>query len=437
MTSKSHIQVLGAVTPPRPRRPPTLSAASDAAAPGGSLSAILCVLLFLLALPTETGAWYWAGVNQSALSLEGVKSVIPQYTLWAILPFAVILHLNSHGLKYYKRALGIFLPFLIFGVVSAFQGIFPLYSLRLIIFWLACASVCVVVAGGLTLPQVARLLFYAVLLLLVLSIILALFVKNAGISHDSRVAGGAVWSGVFTGRIILGAMAAWGVLLVLLRKYVGWIATLVMLVCATLCLYESHAAGAIVAVATSLAFAVAIIQLRAMTLSTASKVLILGVGSAAAVAIVLTLTPIILTALGRDTTLTGRTDIWQLYLPKALEHPILGQGPGSFSEPSQITAEIFFRLGHLGEIRTPHSMYIALLGEVGILGLLAEVGALLYIAFVLPFRTPNSATLVCGAGAVLTLVGGLAESDMLYQPTLSLFFLMMLFASRGDAPRAA
>jgi O-antigen ligase len=340
-------------------------------------------------------------------------------------------------MTYYKRTLGIFVPFLIIGLVSAFQGIFPIISVHLMTLWLACASVCVVVAGGLNTRQVARLLFYSVLIELVLSIILAVLFKSVGTSHDSRVSAGVSWNGVFQGRILLGMMASWGLLLSLFRKYVGWIPSLVMAACAALCLYESHAAGDVVAAASSLAFAVAIMLLRRTTLSTVSKAWTLGLGSLAAVTGVLTLSPIILKALGRDATLTGRTEIWQAYIPRALERPILGQGPGSFSVPSQVTAELFYRLAQWGDIRTPHSMYIALLGEVGVLGLAAALGAWFYVAFVLPFRTQNLTTLICGAGAVLIMVNGFSESSMLYEPSLSLFIFLMLFASRNDAPKIA
>jgi hypothetical protein len=79
-------------------------------------------------------------------------------------------------------------------------------------------------------------------------------------------------------------------------------------------------------------------------------------------------------------------------------------------------------------------MYIALFGEVGALGLAAELGALFYIAFVLPFKTPNSVTLACSAGAILAMTEGLVEVDMLYAPTISLFIILFLFAIRGKSP---
>jgi len=436
MTYNSHIQVLGAI-PDAPARGAADNAPIASTDAGGGLTALFCIFLVLLALPTETGAWYWAGAHNAAVNVSGVKSVIPQYTLWAILPFAVMLHINSFGLKYYKRSVGLFFPFLIIGLISSFQGVFPINSLRSVIFWLAGSSVCVVAAGGLSQRQAAQLLFYVIFLELTLSIVLALLFKSAGLDHDGRLGGGGVtWRGVFPNRIELGGVAGWGLLLTIFRKEVGLIPAAGMLVCSTLCLYEAHAVGALIAAAGSVAFAVAVVVLRQAKIPTLSKTLILGLGSIAGVIAIVFLMPLIFKALHRDVTLAGRTEIWQAYLPRALEHPILGQGPGSFTTPSPITVELFFRFVTLGAIRTPHNMYIAALGECGVPGLIAMVGALFYISFVLPFRTSNATSLICSAGAMLVMVNGLAETDLVFIAGPSLFMLMMLLSIRGDVPTA-
>jgi O-antigen ligase len=434
MTYTNHIRVMDAAAKPARERPTADPTPAEPVETKASLAVIFCVFLFLLAQPTEMGIWYWAGVNGSSLNTQGIRSAIPQYLLSAILPFAVIFHVNSCGFKYYARAVGVFLPFLAIGLISGLQGLFPLFSIRLLVAWVACASICVIVAGGLSQRQAVRLVFYVVLLEIILSIVLALFFKSAGVMPYNRAAGGIAWRGLFAINIALGMMAAWGAVLSLLRKFVGWPPTLAMLGCAMICLYEAHSAGAMFALVCSMAFAGVVLLLRRSSLSTISKVIVLGLGTVTALTVVVTVVPLILAALGRDPTLTGRTEIWQLYIPAALQHPILGQGPGSFSAPSDVTAALFYRLTYLGAIRTPHSMYIALFGEVGALGLAAELGALFYIAFVLPFKTPNSVTLACSAGAILAMTEGLVEVDMLYAPTISLFIILFLFAIRGKSP---
>lgn len=64
---------------------------------------------------------------------------------------------------------------------------------------------------------------------------------------------------------------------------------------------------------------------------------------------------------GRDTTLTGRTDIWAWLLPIAMQHPLLGGGFGSFWTTR--TIEVF-------RIRSAHSGYLDVLLGTGFIGLL-------------------------------------------------------------------
>ena len=67
------------------------------------------------------------------------------------------------------------------------------------------------------------------------------------------------------------------------------------------------------------------------------------------------------TNIGRDATLTGRTEVWQNLLPVAMKHPILGHGFGGFW-----TAESrdFFMISEA------HSGYLDVLLEIGFVGLI-------------------------------------------------------------------
>jgi len=70
-------------------------------------------------------------------------------------------------------------------------------------------------------------------------------------------------------------------------------------------------------------------------------------------------------AAGRDTTLTGRADVWASLLPAAMRHPLLGNGFGGFWTPA--SREVF-------HISGAHSGYLDVLLGLGFSGLLA-VGA--------------------------------------------------------------
>jgi O-antigen ligase len=69
----------------------------------------------------------------------------------------------------------------------------------------------------------------------------------------------------------------------------------------------------------------------------------------------------ITSVLGRDETLTGRTDIWAVLLPIAMEHPIFGLGFGGFWTPE--TIEVY-------KVPHAHSGYLDVLLQMGFVGLL-------------------------------------------------------------------
>ena len=64
---------------------------------------------------------------------------------------------------------------------------------------------------------------------------------------------------------------------------------------------------------------------------------------------------------GRDTTLTGRTDVWKRLLPVAMNHPILGHGFGGFWTPA---SRDFFKISEA------HSGYLDVLLGLGFVGLI-------------------------------------------------------------------
>jgi exopolysaccharide production protein ExoQ len=77
-------------------------------------------------------------------------------------------------------------------------------------------------------------------------------------------------------------------------------------------------------------------------------------------------------ALGRDATLTGRTDIWRALWPIAMQHPVLGQGYGSFW-----VRQRWFSLGSEGTfvtVKEGHNGYLDVFLELGIIGLILLIG---------------------------------------------------------------
>ncbi len=145
--------------------------------------------------------------------------------------------------------------------------------------------------------------------------------------------------------------------------------------------------------------------------------------------------PVALELLGKDPTLTGRTEIWGIYIEHALEHPWFGQGPGTFSGKSVVTEALLNRLGHLGEIYTPHNMYIAVLGDAGCLGLMTFVVTVLVLVFGLGHQMHPVCTGAIASVGVLFLVSGMAETREVFNAGFH-WFLIFVLRSLGMQTKA-
>ena len=78
----------------------------------------------------------------------------------------------------------------------------------------------------------------------------------------------------------------------------------------------------------------------------------------------------ILTELGRDSTLTGRTPIWGVMILKLIERPLLGYGRGSFFAPGSPYAFEAGRVLHAGWVPGHgHNGFLDLAIDIGLIGL--------------------------------------------------------------------
>ena len=170
--------------------------------------------------------------------------------------------------------------------------------------------------------------------------------------------------------------------------------------------------------------------LRRSRLSVGLRALTLAVLTMSALLFLYFLSAALLELIGRDATFTGRTYIWDAFLARAKELWLIGGGPGSFSNrASPYVADIAYRFRALGAIHTPHNMYIATLGEIGIFGLLAFVGPILYFAFVLPFRNASSCALAGATVAFTMLVSGIGETREVFGLGMNMFLLVLMIAT--------
>jgi exopolysaccharide production protein ExoQ len=400
-----------------------------------ALASAFLVLLLVLCLIQFSGAWYWGGVDLTQEDLEGVQPFgVPfRYSVWLCISIGIFYYFSSFSYKAVGAALMPFLPFIGMGLISGVQGFSFINSFRIEMFWLLMALSGSVI--GLLLPanQIARVMGRYLTVVLILSILLVVALPTAG----TEVYGGAsVWKGAFQQKNYLGALAMWAaVFAFFFSKAIGRWKSLLLFLVAAICLMGSDSKGSLAVVVAAIGFYVLLMSMSRSRLSP-------FIGSAALIGTVLLLcvgvyflwVPIT-GAFGRDATLTGRTDIWLAYLGRVTGHLVLGQGPGAFTSVSPVTEDLFFQLADLGSIRQPHNIFIGVIGDGGLVGLLLFVSGLFYVAFVLPFQKKTFEARLCAIGAFLIMVGGVVEGRVGYNASLDGFFLSLLLAARVRAER--
>jgi O-antigen ligase len=132
-------------------------------------------------------------------------------------------------------------------------------------------------------------------------------------------------------------------------------------------------------------------------------------------------------ALGRDTTFTGRAEVWADITEIAMRHPVLGCGFGGYW--TSITRDLH-RMSHA------HSAYLELLNELGFVGLL------LFAAFLLAFARNGQRALaldqgwgsLCISFLFMALLHGATESSI--NQFASQLGAMLLFLAVSCAPAA-
>jgi len=137
---------------------------------------------------------------------------------------------------------------------------------------------------------------------------------------------------------------------------------------------------------------------------------------------------------GRDATLTGRTEVWRHYLAYLHDRPLTGYGTGILSSDTELNRAVGGAVpGYEAQgLRSPHSLYVGLACETGLVGVAFFIAAQAYIAFVTPFRrlTPWSRT--SGALAVAILLAGISEMRDGFIPGAA---TLLLVAARAAALR--
>ena len=190
---------------------------------------------------------------------------------------------------------------------------------------------------------------------------------SMGVHHDINAGD---WRGLWYEKNQMGAMMVYGALAAMAAILAGSNKRKQMIVTILLC------AALIVMTKSKTSLVVLMIglggsmMLAAMRRGPATAVIIvwLGVTAIAAIVMVLWLAPdLVFKALGKDPTLTGRTDIWAAVLRQSAKHPLAGYGYAVFwtleSQPAQWIRK---ETGWL--VPTAHNGWLDILAQLGWIG---------------------------------------------------------------------
>ncbi len=202
------------------------------------------------------------------------------------------------------------------------------------------------------------------------SALAALWFPEIGVMRESHPG---AWRGLFAhknslGRGLgLGALAcgllAWAV--PASRVWAGSVAALALAM-----LVPTRSVGSVVALVLAVIPVGLVVGLRRVAAPARFRVAIFAGAVLAAIAVLALITaPTWLALIGRDPTLTRRTEIWALLVPLLGEHPWLGYGPGAFWEFTADDLDFIRILGF--QPNNAHNFFLDLALELGVVGLLA------------------------------------------------------------------
>jgi O-antigen ligase len=137
-------------------------------------------------------------------------------------------------------------------------------------------------------------------------------------------------------------------------------------------------------------------------------------------------------ALGKNSSLSGRTGIWQFAGNEIAQHPLFGQGFGA-----TLSEDFRARLKGVFQVEYTHNQYLDVLVNTGIVGL-ALYGVMIGVAAYAAWRTYGSDRIAAGRNLLTVLLAGWAISAWSETSVgpLALSFFAAIFGLWGVATHA-
>lgn len=403
----------------------TARRARQSPAPGSpAAAAILGAVLFAMGLVEWGSAWFFPVDGRNYLTITRPFGSEYRILLWAVVSLAAVALVMSGRLRVAFRGFAPYAAFLAVAVTAAVFGDQNGNSAWYVAQWVVMVTAGLA-AGALApaaeLRRAGLLVFAGVLLG---SLLLYLLLPSIG-SMQSGGRGGLL-RGLFPGKQFAGWFAALACIwAILYRDGRLGVVRIALLALALVVLARAQSAGAVAVLAAGLGYWVFVRMLAGLRLPVAAKATVSLAALAAAGLAVQVALPLILQVLGRDPTLTGRTELWGVYWRFMGGSPLIGRGPGAFAPGSPLNFSISPYLDK-DQVVTLHNTYLALFGDTGLLGVAAYAAGLLFIAVVAPFRRPGAETTTAAVLAVMILGAGFSEARDTLAPSVATFMILAL-----------
>lgn len=395
---------------------------------------LIAVAATAMAFIENSGFWYWRIPENPTISnsrpLSGPFRQLLRLAL--LLSFLGAFGLGRFGLiKKVLTTLAPLLPFFLFGLLAMFWSISKFESAKVLFNWSLVCFGLAAASAQLSPDRLRRVLVTLFVGCVGSSFLAYILVPDIATGYHY---GNPVMRGLFVHKNTLGYFAALGAMVLVAlgrHKSPRGLAMLALLWAGVI------ASGSAASLAAGVAGTIYVLALRNVVpypqFHLPFVVLLLAVITVVALTLIFAL-EWATGLLGRSATLSGRTLLWEGYLNHFGDRIALGQGPGLFSTVNDRGRDITGALAGAGDVGLPHNLYVALLGEVGLVGVVLFVGGHLWILLVSPFRNNSEWAVMASGLSFVILLRALAEDNEGYH--MSVAFILIVLA-RGQVASGA
>ncbi|MGY2047794.1 O-antigen ligase family protein [Methylobacterium sp. JK268] len=341
------------------------------AAPSERFALSLLFLMLLMAYAAIGRDVFFNRLNDP--NIDDPIGAILVYVRVAVCAAVVLVVFASAGLQAVREAFPRSLaPYIVLALVSCLWADEIKEVLRAALVLTALSVALPVVIRRLGRETTANLLLHLIAGVVIVSTLLAVLVPSIGTHTGQEVVQASHvgrWRGVFSHKNGLGPWAAYGTVTLLVYGHLlkaPWLYRMVAWLCAVACLGFSGSATSLIGCLTMFC-GLALVRI-AQGMGAGVTLLAAVIGLAAGAAVVTVFADQVFGLLGRDLTLTGRTEIWAISVDYIQSAPLLGHGYQTFGGPAFLAfVESYTKQAIVG----PENMYLTSLLDLGLVGTLA------------------------------------------------------------------